>query len=325
MDQTRVKFKKQRRKKSRAFKFFKTIGLFTLVLFIIGGSAFAYMLSKVANATSSAQVELTRGDRSEMRQVPVNPSKDNISILFLGVDDRDGNTQGRTDALVLATFNKQAGTVKLLSIPRDSRVEIVGKDRFDKINHAHAFGGLDMTVATVENLLNIPVDYFVKLNFDAFVEIIDSLDGIEVDVPYAFSEQDSHDRQGAIQLNQGLQTLSGEEALAYARMRKQDPLGDIGRGERQQQILEAIIKKSASFSSITKFDDVMKSVEENLSTNLSFGNLLALHSYSSHLNNIESLHFEGDNATIRGIYYYELNSDSINQISTTLREHLQIN
>lgn len=321
---SRQDIKKEKRRKSGFYKFLKTISLLLITVAIVGGGAFGYFMLKAAEVTSSAQQELERGDRSEKRLVPVNPSKDNISVLFLGLDDRDGGLKGRTDALLLATFNKKENSVKMVSIPRDARVELVGRDRQDKINHAHAFGGVDMTIATVENLFDLPVDYFVKLNFDAFMEIIDALGGVEVEVPFAFTEMDSNDRQGAISIKEGRQLLNGEEALAYARMRKSDPRGDIGRGERQQQILEAIIKKGSSLSSINKFDDVMKSIENNLATNLSFGNILSLHSYSSGLRNIERLTIEGKNATIRGIYYYELVPESLQEVSTKLQSHLEV-
>ncbi|RXJ02295.1 LytR family transcriptional regulator [Anaerobacillus alkaliphilus] len=321
---TRSEKKKEKRRKSGTYKFLKTTGLILVTLMVLIGGAFGYFVMKAADVTTSAQTSLERGDRSEKRLVPVNPSKDNISVLFLGLDDRDGGLKGRTDALLLATFNKKENSVKMVSVPRDARVELIGRDRMDKINHAHAFGGVDMTIATVENLLDLPVDYFVKLNFDAFMEIIDALGGIEVEVPFAFTEMDSNDVQGAISIKEGLQLLDGEEALAYSRMRKKDPRGDIGRGERQQQVLEGIIKKGSSLSSINKFDDVMKSIENNLATNLSFGNILSLHSYSSGLRNIERLTIEGKNASIKGIYYYELIPESVKEISTTLREHLEV-
>lgn len=323
MSQTRNSYK-QKKQHSRLYQFFKSIIFLAIAFLIVGGGILASLFLKVSDVTSSAQQDLERGDRSEIRETAVNPSKDNISILFLGLDDRDDSLKGRTDANLLVTFNKEAGSVKLLSIPRDSRVEIVGRDRQDKINHAHAFGGVDMTIDTVEHLLDIPVDYFVKLNFDAFLEVVDALGGVEIDVPFAFTEMDSTDRQGEITINEGTQLLNGEEALAYARMRKKDPRGDIGRGERQQQVLAAIIKKSASFSTITKFDEILESVEKNLVTNLSFGNILSLHSYRSGLNNIESINFEGGNSTIEGVYYYELEDDSVKQVSSTLREHLEL-
>lgn len=320
MANTRKDHKQQVNKKK--YKWLKIAGIAFFAILIISGAAVGYFFNRMANLTAGAQHELDRGEISEMREVAVNPAKDNFSVLFLGLDDRDGSLKGRTDAILLATFNKQEKTVKMLNIPRDSRVEIVGRDRYDKINHAHAFGGLDMTVATVENLLDIPVDYFVKLNFDAFMDIIDALGGVDVDVPFSFSEMDSDDRKGAIQINEGVQTLNGEEALAYVRMRKSDPRGDLGRGDRQKQVLEAIIEKSASFSTITRFDDLLQSLEGNLLTNLSFGNILSLHPYASGLRNIESLTISGEGIRLNRIFYYELDEEALAEVSTKLQVHL---
>src|SRR5690606_14051970 len=148
--------------------------------------------------------------KSNLREQKVNPKIDNISILFIGIDESSKRSQGdntRSDALMLATLNEKEKSVKLLSIPRDSYVYIKEVGYSTKINHAHAFGGPKATIETVEDLLDIPVDYYVRLDFEAFMKVVDALDGIEVEVPYTFSEQDSHDRANAITLEKGLQTL----------------------------------------------------------------------------------------------------------------------
>ncbi|OLS39001.1 transcriptional regulator [Alkalihalophilus pseudofirmus] len=317
MAQSRVRRRKSRVK--RTLKIFVFIGLFS---FLLAGAAVTYFAFQLANATTSSEVELERGEKSELRTEPVNPSKDNISILFLGLDDREGNLEGRTDAMLLATFNKELGSIKLLNIPRDSLVDIPGRKNRDKINHAHAYGGLDTTIDTVENLFDIPVDYYVTLNFVAFVEIVDALGGVEVEVPFTFTEMDSNDTHGAITLEEGTQLLDGEEALAFSRMRKSDPRGDFGRGERQQEVIKAVIRKGASFSSISSYNEVLQSIEDHISTNLSFGNIVALHSYASELNNMDSIHIEGDDRRINGGYYFEPRQDSIDELSATFRVHL---
>jgi len=215
-------YDKQKRRKQMTFSRYirMSVTVFTLLFLIIGGML-AYIGFQLNNVTSNTQQELDRGDRSSIREGMVSPTKDNISILFLGVDDRSGDLSGRTDANILATFNEEEGSVKMISIPRDSLVNIPGRGN-DKINHAHAFGGIDMTIDTVEELLNIPVDYFVTINFDAFMEIVDTLGGVDVDVPFTFSEMDSLDDANAITLEEGEQTLNGEEALAKINQQKFD-------------------------------------------------------------------------------------------------------
>ncbi|KMJ55508.1 transcriptional regulator [Bacillus sp. LL01] len=320
MAQSRLRRRKSRNSRmKRGLKIFVLIGLFS---FLIAGAAVTYFAFQLANATSSAQQELERGEKSERRTEAVNPTKDNISILFLGVDDRDGSLVGRTDAMLLATFNRSDSSIKILSIPRDSLVTIPGRANRDKINHAHAFGGLDLTVDTVEELLDIPIDYYLKLNFNAFIEIVDAFGGVEIDVPFTFSEQDSFGNHGAVTLNEGTHVLNGEEALAYTRMRKNDPRGDIGRGERQQDVIQALIKKAATFSSISNYDEVFNSIGNHMTTNLSFGNMIALHNYANSIESMENLNFEGNDTRLNGVYYYELDEVSRQTVSRVLRMHL---
>lgn len=254
MAQSRIAIKQNKKKPmKRAMKVFLLV---FLSLLLVGGLGLAYVIHKFAAVAADAQYELERGDRSSYRDGSVNPITDPVSILFLGLDSREGDLTGRTDAMVLATFNPSDKSIKMLNIPRDSMVEIPGRVRPDKINHAHAFGGLDLTINTVENLLDIPVDYFVSLNFDAFMEIIDALGGITIYSDRTFTERDNG-TYGTITIHQGEQRLNGQEALAYVRMRKSDPRGDLGRGDRQKEVIEAIVDEAASFSSITRFNPIM--------------------------------------------------------------------
>lgn len=159
------------------------------------------LYNKKAETAANQSFEKVDREISEKRQAKVEPVEDNVSILFIGVDDSEQRGQGaehsRSDALVLATLNNEAKTVKLVSIPRDSYVYIPYKDREDKITHAHAAGGTLATIETVEELFDIPVDYYVRMNFNAFIEVVDAFGGIEVDVdlPYAFYEKDENDEK----------------------------------------------------------------------------------------------------------------------------------
>ncbi|MCU9612995.1 LCP family protein [Caldibacillus lycopersici] len=316
---SRAQKRKKRKKRKKWVWFLTPIALLLAVALVFG----FHLTSKIADMTNAAFKQLDRGDSSAKRVNAVYPGKDNFSVLFIGVDERKGQTKSRSDVLVLATFNKNDDSIKLVSIPRDSYVNIPDHGQ-DKITHAHYFGGVDLAVSTVEELFDVPVDFYVKLNFDAFIDVVDALGGVTVDVPFTFSEMDSNDTKNAITLEEGTQTLSGEEALAFVRMRKQDPLGDIGRGERQKQVITAIVKKSASLSSITKYDDVLDGIGENMTTNLTFQNIVALHPYAKSISAIDSYALEGDNSRINGIYYYQLREESVNEISQMLKEHLEI-
>ncbi|WP_022793384.1 LCP family protein [Marinococcus halotolerans] len=305
-----------RKRRKKAF-IWKTTAIVALLFLLLAGGASAYFLQQLNSVSADTEEELERGEKSDMRDQAVDPSEDSFSVLFLGVDDReDGSMDGRSDAMVVGTFNKDSKKVKLVSIPRDSLVNIEGNGE-DKIAHANAFGGTDLAVQTVENTLNIPIDYYVKSDFAAFTDIINDLDGVDVDVPFDFSEEGTEFKEGPA-------TLNGEEALKYVRMRKEDPRGDLGRGERQQEVLESLIKKAGSIESIDNYDDVFDSVSENVSTNFTFGNMIALQQYADSLNEIDSSQLQGSDTTINGLYYYQLNPEATLETSNNLREQLDL-
>ncbi|WP_221567000.1 LCP family protein [Alkalihalobacillus sp. TS-13] len=309
-----------RKKKKRRRRRMILIPIFLIVFCTIGYGS--YLTFKLVNATDNSVEELQRGEKSELRTEKIDVNEDNFSVLFIGVDAREGEKVSRSDALILATFNKDDKSVKMVSIPRDSYVEIPERG-MDKINHAHAYGGVDLAVKSVENLFDVPVDHYVRVDFKAFIDIVDALGGVEVDVPKTFAVQDSRDRQDAITLHEGNQLLDGEEALAFVRMRKQDPTGDIGRGERQRQVIKAIIEKGSKFSSITKYDDVIDGLDGNIQLDLNFKEIVGLHGYAGEINKIDALELKGENSN-NGVFYYMLDQTSVNEISNSLKTHLDI-
>jgi LCP family protein required for cell wall assembly len=295
--------------------------LMPILLLIIGATAYGgFLYNKAESVMNKSYKPIERDSK-----LAANVKLENTSILFIGVDDsakRKASGNSRSDALMLATFNKKEKSIKLLSIPRDSYVHIPEKDIYTKITHAHAYGGVKLTLETVEELLDVPVDYYVKMNFNAFIDVINALDGVKVDVPFTFSEQDSQDHAKAITLNKGLQELNGEQALAFARTRKMD--SDIQRGLRQQQIVKAIIAKGSSIKSISNYTDVMEAVGKNMSTDLTFDQMKSFISYVQAGSgiNVESLSLKGSDSYINRIYYYQLDEAALEETKSTLKSHL---
>lgn len=326
-DRRSIVIEKRKTKRKRRIFFFIFLPIILLTL-----SATAYGTFLYNKAQSVMEDSYNPIDRTTKRASAAQPDIDNISVLFIGVDDsskRSFSTSSRSDALMLATFNKDSKSVKLLSIPRDSYVYIPELGYQDKITHAHANGGPATTIETVEELLDIPVDFYVKVNFNAFIDIVEALNGIKVDVPYAFSEQDSNDKPNAISLEPGYQLLNGEEALALARTRKKD--SDIQRGERQQEILKAIVNRAASVGSISKYANVIEAVGKNMETDLTFDQMKAFLNYATEGSsiNIESLNIAGQdmylpNSNGNRVYYYELDQTSLAEIQTELKGHLDL-
>lgn len=298
-----------------------------LIAFLAVGGWATHLYIK-ADTALTGSYENDGRDKSELREEIVDPKFDNVSILIMGVDEndvRDNQGSSRTDTLMLATLNKDDKSVKLLSIPRDSYVYIPEVGYEDKINHAHAFGGTKATVETVENLLDVPVDYYVKVNFNAFVEVIDALGGINVEVPYEFKESNSKDKRDSIHLLPGMQQLDGEEALALARTRKLD--NDIQRGKRQLDIVKSVIDKTISVSSILKLDNVIEAVGDNMTTNMLFSEMRSFISYGTSGGGIdvESFTLEGTDYQPAGVYYWQLDEVALNETKGVLQKHLDIN
>jgi polyisoprenyl-teichoic acid--peptidoglycan teichoic acid transferase len=325
MSNDRLKVINERKKKKRRRILFFLIIPF-LILTIVAVSYGTYLYKEAESAVNDSYNNLDGREKSDKRDKEVNPYDDNVSVLFIGVDGSDERNFGdatRSDALMLATLNEKEKTVKLVSIPRDSYVYIPEVGYKTKINHAHAYGGPAATMETVEELLDIPVDYYVRMNFYAFIDVVDALNGIEVDVPYELSEMDSADNAGSIHLLPGEQILNGEEALALARTRKQD--NDIERGKRQQEIIQAIIRKAVSANSFSKYDDMINAVGDNLETNMTFDEMKSLISYgTSGSINIQTLTLNGTDDYIDGVYYWQLDTDSLDETTSQLKEHLEV-
>lgn len=300
------------------------------ILFILAaGVAYGYHIySTTENVVEESYEEIGREDEtSDLREEAVDPIEDNVSVLIIGVDDSDRrgyNGKSRSDTLILATFNKESGDVKLLSIPRDTYTYIPEVGYYSKINHAHFFGGPKAAVEAVESLLNVPVDYFVRVNFDAFIELVDSLGGIYYNVPYEISELNSKDKLDAIKLSPGYQKLDGEEALAVARTRKYD--SDIQRGERQQELIKSIVRRAKSASTVFKLESIIRSVGKNITTNITFDEMKSFISYAMDSDfSIKSVTLEGEGAYLDdGLWYYVLDEEKKLAVSKELREHLDL-
>ena len=317
----RKQLKKEKKRRSR-----KRILYTLLSLFIVVAGFGIYFVYQTLQAASESYNDLGR-EKSELREEQVSIKSDPISILLMGIEDYEtGGVNGRTDTLIVLTYNPELNTVKMMSIPRDTLVEIVGYDRDDKINHAHAFGGKEMTINTVEKFLDIPIDYYAAVDFDAFIDIVDILGGVTVNVPFDFHQKTMAPNSYYVYFNEGPQRVNGEEALAFVRMRKMDPRGDIGRTERQQEFIRAVVDEALQFKSITKVDDIANVIGERVETNVKISEgismFLNLTGFSS--DNIESVKLDTVPETINGISYQIAITESLEEAKLELKEHLEL-
>ncbi|WLR41499.1 LCP family protein [Bacillus carboniphilus] len=313
---------KRRKKKKRPI--LKLIITVASLLLISGCIYSVYVVSSTWQAANKTYDDLDR-ERSKLRTEAVTVLDDPVSILIMGVEDYStGGTSGRSDSLMLATFNPDDTSMNILSIPRDTRVELAEEGTMEKINHAYAYGGKENTIETVENFLDIPVDYYVTINFEAFKEIVDGVGGITVDVPFDFTEI-SDDGMEILKFSEGAMKLDGREALAYARMRKQDPLQDIGRIERQKQVVMAVVDKLTSVNTLLRIDKIAGAVGDNVETNLKVSDAIGFYQKYSNFNssNIETLTLEGQpNNTDYHLDYYIANEEALEELKKELKSHL---
>ena len=196
-----------------------------------------------------------------------------FAVLLLGVDTNDVK-EGRSDTIIVAIVDPDNEKVSMLSIPRDTRVKISGTEKYDKINSAYAYGGVDLTAATVSELLDIPIEYYSIINFRGFIEMIDTIGGLDVDVEKDISFNDRI-TNSTFTLSAGQQKLTGIEALNYARYRS-DGEGDFGRMRRQQQVVKEIINQSISLRNVPKLLSMLEVVGNNVNANLSFKDIAKL-------------------------------------------------
>lgn len=177
--------KRSKEKKSKKKLWLWIVGSLLAIFLIFIGAAY-FTIQKTMNKINTPLIQTTDAAQLEEKTVI---KKEPFSVLMLGVDERKDDS-GRSDTMIVITVNPEKQTMKMLSIPRDTRTEIIGHDTVDKINHAYAFGGVPMAVDTVENFLNIPIDYYVFINMEGFLQIIDTLGGVTInnDMDLTFDE-----------------------------------------------------------------------------------------------------------------------------------------
>ena len=252
-----------------------------------------------------------------------------FTILLLGMDstikDISTVTSFNADSIMLITFNPKTYNATILSIPRDTYVPIScinGKPE-SKITHS-GWNGESCVINTIEDWMDIKIDYYIKVNFTALVSLVDSIGGIEVDVPYSFCEQNSNREwgQNTVYVKKGHQTLNGEQALALSRNRHPNPSycssewtnyysDDIIRGQNQQLVLNAVINKAIKSLSLDKIYSLLKIIDTNVDTNMQINEITNYYSTAKEIalktlnNNNDIINFERLQLSTYGKYLYD--------------------
>lgn len=262
------------------------------IALLAGGAGVAIRLQQVITPVSGDIKENFRYDTASGA----------IHILLVGVDETDQSH--RADSLAVVRVDIDARSVKILSIPRDSRVQIPGHG-WQKINHAFAFGGVALIQKTVINFLGIPLDYYVVINYDSFPRLVDLVGGIDLAVEKPLKYRD---RSGGLNIDipAGPQHMNGATSLHYVRFRH-DALGDIGRVQRQQKFLVALLKRIKEPRMLPRLPEIAQQAVGMVETNLTVSQAIQLAAYLKDLSMGTGLRFStlpGSPAYIAGLSYW---------------------
>jgi len=308
--------------------FLKIIGLVFLVMIFVTG-AYGFRLYAQAQNSLGKTYKALDGKKISTRISDKKP----ISILLLGVDttdngvrDTETNYRGNSDTMIVVTVNPKTNKTTMMSVPRDSMSQIWKSStnntrKIQKINAAYNVGNEESSVATTEKFLNIPIDYYVKVDFNSLKQIVNAVGGVDVKVPFSFSYGDTGEKES--HFTKGKMHLNGKQALDYSRMRYEDPNGDYGRQLRQRQVITAIIKSAASAKTFTHYQKVLDSISSSMTTNLSFGDMQSVFfNYRRAAKNIDSDHVQGYGSMINGSSYEVIPTKELKRASNKLRKQL---
>lgn len=295
--------------------------LIVILILLTGGIAYGYHAYNQAKKTFDNTFQA--GQTNKLRNVDdVIKQGRPFSILLMGTDTGalGRNDVGRTDTLIVATINPKKETAYLTSIPRDTRVQVKGdSQQYEKINAAYTIGGPATAVSTVENLLDIPIDFYAIVNMGGLEKMVNAVGGVDVVPPMTFHYGNANVVKGQkIHLN-------GKEALDYSRMREEDPLGDYGRQKRQRQVLQKLVVKGVGITSIPRYKQILTSLNGNMKTDMTFNDMLAIRTkYGDASHHIKSQTLQGQDAMINGVSYQVAPLSELQKVSNHIRRTLEI-
>lgn len=303
-------------KKKRSIIIKSIIGIITTL--IIAAAGIGYMMTY--NVNKAVGDSYKKSNKTTNHHEINNASP--ISILLLGTDtgDLDRTYKGRTDSIMFMTLNPKAKATTLVSIPRDSMVSIPGfESKFpQKLNAAYEYGNSDTSIETISKWLNVPINYYATINMAGIQKIVDQIGGIDVVPPFSFNYE------GASFIGGKKQHLNGFEALKFARMRYDDPNGDYGRQLRQRLVIEALLNKSKSVSTVLN-TKLLKTASENVSTNFKTSEVVTMaKSYTDSLNNIKTDHLQGTGKMVDGVSYEFVPQSEKQRITDEIRSSLNL-
>lgn len=313
--ETRQQHRKSPRKRRHWGLRILSVLLVLIVAALIGGGIYIHKIYQQTGKSFNKMYTPPKGTASTKIQ-----QGKPFSILFLGVDTgADGRIdRGNSDTLIVVTVNPKTRKTSMHSIPRDTLAEMIGdkKRNMQKLNAAYNLGKSTMAKKSVGHLLNVPIDYYVTMNMGGLKTIVNAVGGIDINAKMNVGFD-------GVWITKGKHHLNGTQALAYARMRYQDPKGDYGRQMRQQEVIKAVAKKLISPKGIGHYDDLLKALQPNVRTDINFNTLAtAAFKYRHNASKITSEHLQGNSAWINGSSYQIAATNELNRVSSNIRKEL---
>lgn len=258
-----------------------------------------------------------------------------FSILLMGVDtgdsERTSTWEGNSDSMILVTINPKTKTTTMTSLERDVLIALSGPEDNSmtgveaKLNAAYASGGAQMAIMTVQDLLDISIDYYMQINMQGLVDLVNAVGGITVNNTFDFPISiAANEPEYTATVEPGTHKINGEQALVYARMRYDDPEGDYGRQKRQREVIEKVLHKILALDSVSSYKKILSAVATNMQTNIeiSSSTIPSLLGYTDALKNIETYQLKGEDEMINGTSYQIVSSDHLLEIQNNIKKQL---
>lgn len=315
-----------------------TIGkkIFLMSLAIVGltlGAGLIYGAS-LLNFSTDAISKTFKQLNGEEEITPIDATEP-LTILLMGVDmdqaTRGGDWEGgRSDSMILVTVNPKTKETNMMSLTRDIMVEIAeangeSSGTVEKLNHSYSYGQAPMAIATIEKMMDINIDRYIEINMDGLVELVDAVGGIEVNntlgFPISISE---HEPAYTSIVQPGKQLVNGDQALVYARMRYDDPEGDIGRQRRQREVIMAIIKKLLQLDGLTQYKKILTAISNNMRTNIEISpaTIPSLLGYKDSVSKLNSYQLRGVDLMVDETYYQLPTSEHLLEMQNILKKSI---
>lgn len=257
-----------------------------------------------------------------------------FSVLLMGVDTGSGSREdqwvGNSDTMIVVTVNPETNSTTVTSLERDILVDLVDKrgrltGEQAKLNAAYANDGAPMAIKTIEGLLDIKIDYYMQLNMQGLVDLVDAIGGITVTNEFDYPIRiDEWEPEYTASVAPGTHKVNGDQALVFARMRYDDPEGDYGRQKRQRDVIQKILKKLLALDSLSSYRRILKAVTKNMQTDIAINSttIPSLLAYRNALSNLKTYQLHGEDAELDGGSYQAVTAEHLLETQNRIKREL---